>query len=151
MRKNFFINVVASGFGSGYCPVAPGTAGTLVAIPIAYIFSFFNPIVHLISILALFFLGSYAAGIFDQASESQDNKIIVIDEIVGFLITMFLIKWSFASVIIGFILFRFFDISKIPPARQIDRKFKGGYGVVLDDVVAGIYANILLRIVLIFF
>ena len=78
----------------------------------------------------------------------KDSGKIVIDEVVGYLVTMLAVPFSWPAVVAGFFLFRFFDITKIPPARYFDRQVKNGYGVVLDDVVAGIYACAVLHLML---
>ena len=141
-----FIKVVATGFGSGLVPFAPGTAGTVVAIPIYLIFSpLFWPL-YLLSALALTFLAIYVSQEAEKIFRKKDASQIVIDEIAGFLWTMFLVIPSVLHVMLGFIFFRVFDIVKPFPARLFQNRLPGGYGIVLDDVVAGIYANLLLLI-----
>jgi phosphatidylglycerophosphatase A len=141
-----FIKVVATGFGSGFVPFAPGTAGTVVAIPIYLIFSPLSWPLYLLSALALTFLAIYVSQEAEKIFRKKDASQIVIDEIAGFLWTMFLVTPSALHVMLGFIFFRLFDIVKPFPARLFQNRLPGGYGIVLDDVVAGIYANLLLLI-----
>jgi phosphatidylglycerophosphatase A len=143
---NRFFLLLATGFGVGYSPVAPGTAGTLVAIPIFLVLSSIPFPLYELTILTFFFFASWIS---DQAQRyfgKKDDPKIVIDEIMGFLITMLWIPKTTLFIILGFLLFRFFDIVKPPPIRLLERA-RGGFGVVLDDVMAGIYANIILQII----
>ena len=142
---NRFIIWLASGCYSGYFPHAPGTAGTLVGILVYLLFSFFPTPVYLLGAAAVFFLAWWASGRAEGLFAQKDSPKIVIDEIAGYLITMALLPRTTASVIGGFLFFRIFDIIKPPPARFIERRGSGGLAVVLDDVVAGIYANLLLH------
>ena len=141
----FFFVFLGTGFYSGYCPVAPGTAGTLVGIGLFWCFSKFTLPLYLITILAFIFLSVWIADGAEKIFQKKDAPCIVIDEISGLLITMTLIPWSWPNVGLGFFLFRFFDILKPFPARWVEKKLPGGWGVVLDDIVAGVYANIVLQ------
>lgn len=147
---NRFFLIIATGFGVGYSPVAPGTLGTLVAIPIYYFLSDIRSPLYEITLIGFIFLSVWISEKAEIFFVKKDDQRIVIDEIVGFLITMLWIPKTTRFIIIGFILFRFFDILKPIPIRRIERKFKGGFGVVLDDVVAGVYANIILRLIYLF-
>ena len=147
---NQFILLLAAGFGSGYSPIIPGTAGTLVAIPVFLILSAIPSPVYEITLLAFFFLSVWISEKAQTYWGVKDDRRIVIDEIMGFLITMLWIQRSVIAVILGFFLFRFFDIVKPPPIRRLE-KIRGGCGVVLDDVLAGVYANIVLHLIQIFF
>ena len=135
---------MATGFGSGFAPFAPGTAGTVGAIPIYLIFSPLSRPLYLLSVLALTFLAVYVSQEAEKIFHKKDASQIVIDEIAGFLWTMSFVYPTVRHVLLGFIFFRFFDIVKVFPARLCQDRMPGGYGVVFDDVVAGIYANILL-------
>lgn len=133
------------GFGSGLIPVAPGTWGTLAAIPIYALLVGMHWSLYLV-----FTLLALAGGIWMTASVSQDlgehdYSGIVWDEIVGYLITMFLAPPSWIWMIIGFILFRIFDIWKPWPISFIDKKVTGGLGIMLDDVLASIPAWLILQ------
>ena len=141
-----FILLLASTFGAGYVPTAPGTAGTLVAIPIFLVLSSIPFPLYELTILTFFFFASWISGEAERCWERKDDPRIVIDEIMGYLITMLWLPRTILFIILGFFLFRFFDIVKPPPIRLLE-KAKGGYGVVLDDIVAGIYANIVLQLI----
>lgn len=142
-----FIKVIATGFGSGYAPLAPGTAGTIVGIPIYLVFSPLSGPLYLLSILALSFLACYASGEAEKFFGKKDAQVIVVDEIAGYLWTMLFVTPTLIHVLAGFALFRLFDIVKVFPAGLCER-LPGGFGVVADDVVAGIYANIVLQIMI---
>lgn len=146
MKK--FIILSASWFGTGFCPFASGTAGTLAAIPFYLVLARLSLPLYLVTLVAFFFFSCWVAGHAEEIFGQKDSGIIVIDEVIGYFITMTAVPVSWQSVAAGFVLFRFFDIAKIPPARFFDQKVKNGYGVVLDDVVAGIYACITLHLLL---
>ncbi len=141
-----FILVLATGFGVGYSPVAPGTLGTLIAIPAFYFLSNISSPIYEITLIGFFFLSVWVSENAEIFLGKKDDQKIVIDEIMGFLVTMLWIPKAAILILIGFLLFRFFDILKPFPIRRLERNLKGGYGVVLDDVMAGIYANIVLQI-----
>ncbi len=143
----YFILLVATGFGVGYSPIAPGTLGTLVAILIYYFLSEISPPLYEITLIGFFFLSVWVSENAERFFRKKDDQRIVIDEIIGFLTTMLWVPKTIRFVIIGFFLFRFFDILKPFPIRRFEKGFKGGFGVVLDDVVAGVYANIVLRLI----
>jgi len=139
--------LLATWWGVGYVPRAPGTAGTVAAIPFFLLLSLLPLSVYLPCVLGIGLVACWAAGEAERIFQEQDSQRIVIDEAVGFLVTMTALPPSWPYLIGGFCLFRCFDILKPPPIRLIERKVKGGYGVVLDDVLAGIYAHISLRII----
>jgi phosphatidylglycerophosphatase A len=138
---------LATGFGVGYSPIAPGTLGTLVAILVYYFLSNIPSPLYEITLVGFLFLSVWVSGNAEIFFEKKDDPRIVIDEIIGFLITMLWVPKTIRFVIIGFFLFRFFDILKPFPIRRLEKVFKGGFGVVLDDVVAGVYANVVLRLI----
>ncbi len=144
---NRFVVLLATGFGVGYSPLAPGTLGTLIAIPVYYFLSNISSPIYEITLTGFFFLCVWISENAEIAFWKKDDRRIVIDEIVGFLITMLWVPKTILFVIIGFFLFRVFDILKPFPIRRLEKGFKGGFGVVLDDVVAGVYANIVLQII----
>jgi len=144
---NRFVLLLATGFGVGYSPIAPGTMGTLLAIPVYYFLSNISSPIYEITLTGFFFLCVWISENAEIAFGKKDDRRIVIDEIVGFLITMLWVPKTILFVIIGFFLFRVFDILKPFPIRHLEKGFKGGFGVVLDDVVAGVYANIILQII----
>lgn len=144
-RGHSFFVFLGTGFGIGYFSLAPGTAGTVIGIFFFWCFSKFSPLLYLTTTIAFIFLSAWIAEGAEKILQKKDAPPIVIDEISGFLVTMLLIPWSLFNVGVGFILFRFFDIIKPFPARWIDRNLPGGWGIVLDDVVAGIYVNLILH------
>ena len=147
LRLNYFIILIASGLGAGFSPVVPGTMGTLIAIPIYYFISSISFPLYELTLVAFFFFSSWVAGQAERYWEKKDDRRIVIDEIMGFLVTMLWVTKTPLSIVSGFVLFRVFDILKPFPIRHLER-VKSGFGVVLDDVLAGIYSNILLHLVL---
>jgi len=142
--SRFFL-LIATGFGVGYSPIAPGTLGTLVAIPLYYFLSNIPSPLYEITLIGFFFLSVWISENAEIFFSKKDDQRIVIDEIVGFLITMLWVPKTLPFIIMGFFLFRFFDILKPFPIRRLEKKLRGGYGVVLDDVLAGVYANIILH------
>jgi phosphatidylglycerophosphatase A len=144
---NRFFLVLATGLGAGYSPVAPGTLGTLVAIPVYYFLSENPSPLYEITLIGFFFLSVWISENAETFFGKKDDPRIVIDEVMGFLITMLWVPKTTGFIMIGFFLFRFFDILKPFPIRQWERRLKGGFGVVLDDVMAGIYANIILYLI----
>ncbi len=130
----------ALGLGSGLAPKAPGTFGTVAAIPLAIALSFLSPITSLLIIFGLAILAVYACQVVTDDIGVEDHGAIVIDEVVGFAITMWALPLDFLTLCVGFALFRLFDIVKPWPIRWFDRNVTGGLGIMLDDIVAGILA-----------
>ena len=131
---------IALGFGAGLAPVAPGTFGTLVALPIAAIlWKYVGDGGFLLVIVALFGLGVWAAGVTGRDLGVADHGSIVWDEVVAFLLVLFFVGRDSIRVAIAFALFRLFDIVKPPPIRQLDARLKSGFGVMFDDIVAAGY------------
>lgn len=149
MRR--FILFFSSNAGLGYAPVASGTFGTLAGIPAYWLLAKLPPALWLLTVLALFFLACWVADAAGKIYGIVDDGRIVIDELVGYLVTIALLPFTWKAAVLGFLLFRFFDIAKPQPARYFDRTVKNGYGVVLDDVVAGLYGALTLRLLLHFF
>ena len=143
-NRTFFL-LFSTGFGSGYFSPAPGTAGTVVGICFFWCFSKFSPVLYLITLLSFIFLSAWIADGAEKIFQQKDVRTIVIDEIAGFLVTMLWVPFTVITVGIGFFLFRLLDILKPYPAGWIDRNLSGGWGIVLDDVAAGIYANLILK------
>ncbi len=148
----FLVLFFATGWGSGYCPVASGTAGTIFAgIPTLLIMSLLSTKWYLGLTAVIIVVGAYFCEAGDRILGEKDSSKIVIDEVAGFLVTMAFVPLNITTVIAGFLLFRIFDIIKIQPAKWTEDKLPGGIGVMADDIVSGIYANILLQIGLILF
>jgi phosphatidylglycerophosphatase A len=143
----YFILLLATGFGLGYSPIAPGTLGTLIAIPLYYFLSNIQSPTYEITLIGFLFLSVWVSQTAEIFFGRRDDPRIVIDEMMGFLITMLWVPKTILFVILGFFLFRFFDILKPFPIRRLERGLKGGYGVVMDDVMAGVYANIILQLI----
>jgi phosphatidylglycerophosphatase A len=146
MRR--FIILFATWWGTGYSPIASGTVGTLAAIPLYLLLVRLSIPYYLLLLISLTLFSCWVSGQAETIFKEKDSGKIVIDEVVGYLITMTGVSLSWGSVILGFFLFRFFDIVKVPPANIIDRRLKNGWGVVLDDVVAGVYACVMLHLLL---
>lgn len=132
--------MLAFGFGSGLSPKAPGTMGTLAAVPIWLLMAPLAPELYWLLVLLAFFLGIYLCGSVSRQLQTHDHGGIVWDEFVGFWIVMPFIPSHPWSLILGFVLFRLFDIAKPWPINWLDKKVHGGLGIMLDDVVAGLYA-----------
>jgi phosphatidylglycerophosphatase A len=136
----FVAKAIATAGGAGYMPVAPGTAGTAVAVPLAWLMSDLGLPIYLAITVGITLLGIAAAHVADEAWGTHDSQRIVIDEVAGYLVTMaFVSRHSWIALSAGFVVFRVLDVVKPPPARWVDQKMPGGPGVVLDDVVAGLY------------
>lgn len=143
-------HILSFGFGSGLSPYAPGTMGTLVAIPLYLLVAQFGTLSVLFSCFAICLFGIYLCARTTKALGVDDHPAIVWDEIAGYFITMLFSPVSVATVILGFVLFRIFDILKPWPISVIDSRLEGGLGVMLDDIVAGIFALLLLQLTLYF-
>lgn len=137
---------IAFGFGAGALPIAPGTFGTLMAIPF-YLCMHLLPIYVYLGVLVIVTIVSmWLCQNVSKEIAVHDHQGMCLDEIVGFLVTMFAVPFKLKYIVLGFILFRLFDIWKPQPIRFLDEKIKGGVGMILDDVLAGIYSCIILHI-----
>lgn len=137
---------IAFGFGSGLMPVAPGTWGTLAAIPVYLLLAGQPLIIYLLMTSLAFLLGVWVSDKVSQEMGVHDYSGIVWDEVVGYLLTMTMAPIGWGWMIIGFILFRIFDIWKPQPIRSIDKQVHGGIGIMLDDVLAAIPAWLLIQL-----
>jgi phosphatidylglycerophosphatase A len=144
MSERIILCLASAGY-SGYLPYAPGTAGTLVGTVIYLPFSFFPPLLYLLSTAAIFLLAVWASGWAEIIWQERDSPKIVIDEVVGYLMAMAFLPRTLTTVVGGFLFFRAFDIIKPYPIGLIDRNMKGGLAVVLDDAVAGVFVNFFLQ------
>ena len=147
MESRFVRHLVilfSTGFYSGYTPVAPGTAGTVVAVPLYLVMSRLPGFSYGFAVVAFLCMSWW----FSRAAEliflKKDSRRIVIDEMAGFLVTMGFLPPAPVYLLSGFVLFRFFDILKPFPIRRLEA-LKGGYGVVADDIMAGLYSHALLQ------
>jgi phosphatidylglycerophosphatase A len=138
---------IALGFGSGLAPFAPGTFGTLVAIPIAALLrTYGNDVAFLAVVVVLFAAGAWSAQVTGRRLGVVDHGSIVIDEVAAFLLVLFFVGGDPLLVAIAFGLFRAFDIAKPPPIRQIDARWKSGAGVMADDAVAAGYTLLVMAL-----
>lgn len=143
MRR--FILFLATGFGSSRLPKIPGTAGTVVGVLLYLLLKDLSPVSYGLTLLAFLFFASWVATEAEFHLGKKDPPSVVIDEIAGFLATMAFVPFSWPAVASGFLLFRLFDIWKPFPCRWVERRAPNGWGVVGDDLVAGIYANLVLQ------
>lgn len=139
------IKLFATFFGAGYMPISPGTFGTVVGVLLFWATAGLPLSSYIIFVIAFIIFAVWISGQTEKLYGEKDPKRVVIDEVAGFLVTMLGQSWRWELVVVGFILFRFFDILKPFPIRKLERSLGGGWGIVLDDVAAGIYANIVLR------
>ena len=137
----------AFGFGSGLAPFAPGTFGTLAAIPLYLVLMQFSWWMYAFLVLIAFIVGVRLCDVTGGRLGVHDYGGIVWDEFVGLWITLFLVLFSWQNIILGFIVFRLFDIIKPFPIGWLDKKVSGGFGVMIDDVLAGIYALLVMLLV----
>ncbi len=136
--------VFATGFGSGFSPVAPGTAGSAVGLLFVWAMSALGLPGQIAAVVGVSILSMVTADIVARSVGLKDPGLIVADEVAGMMVTMIAIPFTLTSAGLGFILFRLMDVVKPPPARQFER-FKGGVGIVADDLMAGVYAHLALR------
>jgi len=131
--------LVATAGGAGYSPIAPGTCGTIVAVPLTWALADVPLFAYVGIVVGVTLAAIVAASRADLAWGTHDSGRIVIDEVAGYLTTMALVPRDAPWVLaVGFVVFRFFDIVKPPPVRWLDENLPGGAGVVLDDVAAGV-------------
>ena len=138
--------IIATGFYSGYAPIAPGTFGSLVALPIHFLLIRLAPLYYFSALGLIFVVAVITAGGAEKIIDRPDPGIIVIDEIIGMLITLINSPANIWVWFLGFFIFRFFDILKPFPVNWFDQKIHGGTGIVMDDVMAGIYSLICLQL-----
>jgi phosphatidylglycerophosphatase A len=135
---------LAFGFGSGLAKKAPGTFGTVAAIPVYWLFVQSGFLFYSVLTVIVTVTGIWICGIAAEKLDEHDFGGIVWDEIAGYLITMWLVPFSWQAAALGFVLFRIFDILKPWPIKWIDQKVHGGLGIMLDDVLAAVFAGALL-------
>ncbi len=141
------VQFLALGFGSGLAPKAPGTFGTLAAVPLFLLMSGLTPLTYALITLIVCISGIYICGKAARDVGVHDHGAIVWDEFAGFFITMFMIPVTWQSVVIGFILFRLFDIAKPWPISIADKRLTGGFGIMFDDVLAGLFALVIMHLI----
>ncbi len=152
---NFIYKLLVTALGSGYSPIAPGTAGAIVGSIALWLFEKYSiisttttPFLFIGLILITTILGIIATNRLEKEWGKDPSKV-VIDEVIGMWITMMFVQFTWLNVLIGFILFRFFDIAKPLGIRKLEN-LDGGIGVMADDMLAGVYANIVLQLIIYF-
>ncbi|HLL24660.1 MAG TPA: phosphatidylglycerophosphatase A [Kofleriaceae bacterium] len=142
---NWFVKLLATALGAGYSPIAPGTCGTAVTVPLVWALSGLPTWQWAVVCVAITALGIVVAHRADRLWGTHDSGRIVIDEVAGYCITMLPVaRDHWAPLLVGFLVFRFFDIVKPPPVRWLDQHLPGGWGVVLDDAAAGVMGAVVM-------
>jgi len=139
---------LATGFYTGNIPFAPGTFGSLFGLPICFILAELKIIQAIVCTVLFIFFAIWISKNAERLLKKSDPGCIVIDEIAGMVVTLIGLPFNLTTAVIGFIFFRILDILKPFPIRILDNRISGGFGVVADDVAAGIIANLLLRIII---
>lgn len=149
--NNHWVHFLAFGLGSGAAAKAPGTFGTVAAIPLYLLLAQLPLALYLVAIVVSFALGIYLCGQTSKDMQVHDHGGIVWDEFVGFWITMIALPLHWTWLLAGFLLFRLFDIVKPFPIGWLDKRVHGGLGIMIDDVLAGLFALLVLQTVRYFF
>ncbi len=144
---NKFLLLYATFFGVGRFPKSPGTAGTFAAIPLVIVLSKLGPLIYMSATVVMLLVAILACEVYQKVHGREDHQEIVIDEVLGFLITMVWLPLTWQAILLGFILFRLLDITKPLFIGYLDRKIHGGLGVIMDDVAAGIIASLILQVI----
>jgi len=145
--KEKSVMFLATGCFTGNIPFAPGTFGTMLGLPLCFLLSKIELPITIIGTLLFISFAIWIAHAAMRILKKNDPGCIVIDEIAGLMVTLGGIHFTIISAAAGFLIFRFFDILKPFPIRFLERNLSGGFGVVMDDVAAGIYGNLVLRII----
>ena len=141
------LHVFSLGFGSGLVPKAPGTAGTVVGALLYLPMQSLDVAPYLAVTLLCFLVGVGVCGFTASRLQTHDHPAIVWDEIVGYFATMAFAPDGWGWMLLGFVLFRFFDVVKPWPIRWVDRRVSGGSGIMLDDLLAGIFSAVIIQII----
>jgi len=144
-RPSFVPALIATGFGSGYTPMAPGTAGSAVGLLLWWPLSSLSPTVQSIAIALVSLVGVFAATHVARSVGLKDPGIVVVDEIVGMWLSLLAIPFTPVTAALGFLLFRVLDVWKPYPARRLEL-LPDGWGIVADDLMVALYANVALRL-----
>jgi phosphatidylglycerophosphatase A len=150
MNPRYALSLKALGtwFGLGLVPFAPGTFGTLGAIPLVWFFQRFGEMQYMFAVLLFTVFSIFVAQLYEEeVAEGHDPGEFVLDEVAGFLVTMTWMPFTWAYLLAGFVLFRLFDILKPFPISWVDRRVPGGFGAVADDLLAGILASIGMQLI----
>jgi phosphatidylglycerophosphatase A len=146
-RGRGLVALVATGLGAGYAPLAPGTAGSLVGLALFWPLSHLGPAVQLAATAVLFLAGVKSATLLARSVGRKDPGLVVVDEVAGMWVTLLFLPFTPAVATLGFLAFRALDVWKPYPARQLEA-LPGGWGIMCDDLMAGVYANLVVRVVL---
>lgn len=145
--------LIATFFGAGFSPVAPGTVGSLAALPLAFVLLHMDMPSASLVVIALFFTGLWSSNHLERVSGQHDAQIIVIDEVVGICLSSLLLSWWLPAAVgldvvllLSFLSFRLFDVLKPWPIGWLDRSIGGGFGVMVDDVVAAIMGVLMVAV-----
>jgi len=142
------LKTLGTWFGLGLVPFAPGTFGTLGAIPLVYLFQRWGEMPYMFSVLLFAVASIFIAQLYEEVvAADHDPSEFVLDEVAGFLVTMTWIPFTWAYLLAGFVLFRLFDIVKPFPISWVDKRVPGGFGAVADDLLAGILASIGMQLI----
>ena len=144
------VQFLAFGFGSGLSKKAPGTMGTLVAVPLYYVLAKFFEAAYLPILVLVIVCGVWICGKAAEEIGVHDHCGIVWDEIAGYLLTMYWVLFSWQNMILGFILFRLFDILKPQPIYWLDKRIGGGFGIMIDDLLAALMAAACMHLIVLF-
>ena len=144
------VHFFALGFGSGLTPKLPGTAGTLVGVLLFILIPDTSWLTYLVIVVCGFLFGIFCCGYTAKILNVHDHHSIVWDEIIGYMITMFMVPKEWIWILIGFILFRIFDILKPWPISFIDRRIESGLGIMLDDAIAAFFSLAIIQIAIYF-
>lgn len=146
------VHFLAAGFGSGLMPFAPGTFGTLAALPLWWLLAYCLPLWgYAVATLLVIAVGPYLCGKTSRDMGVHDHGSIVWDEFAGLLIALIALPLSWQTAVLGFVLFRIFDILKPWPISWLDKRVQGGTGIMIDDIVAGVFAAVLLQLLYAFY
>lgn len=147
MSRKKVVEAFATGFYLGKIPFMPGTFGTLLGIPVTWLFLMGSPNFYLFACILFLGFSVLIAELYERYFHAHDPGEVVIDEVLGYAISMAWLPATWQSFIAAFVVFRFFDILKPFPINYVDRKIPGGLGTILDDVAAGLVTNFVLQIV----
>jgi len=150
-RKNCVTVFFATNGGLGFAPVAPGTFGTLAGIPAFYYMSLLPGVLQFFTLGAIIAVSVWICQGGGEYFQEADDGRIVFDELAGYLVAVAFLPFTWGTALLAFFWFRLFDILKPPPIGYIDRNFKNGFGVTFDDILAGVYAAIAVRLCLALF
>ena len=149
--RNAAVLFLATGFYIGNIPIAPGTFGTILGLPLGFVLAGLKLPLAIVCTMLFIVIAVWIANDAEKILQKKDPGCIVIDEIAGMAVTLVGLPFNLTTALIGFIIFRILDISKPFPIRAIDKRVAGGVGIVIDDVAAGIFANLLLRLIIVYF